>query len=233
MADWAGQSVRPVAARRRRRRSPRGASWSRPMLDKSQADVAYGFVGLTSARRRLLRRAGDEQRARPVRASAAGSATASASARAWPTTSSAASMPGWRAGPLMVRAGVSADNVERTIDSIDAELHGRARRRASRAPKWTTRRSYLIGSLPRQLETNAGIAGFLLSAEVFGLGMDHDVRLPQRDRRGDPRRRGARGPSAARSRRGRSSWWPDRGRDRRHEPSGARFARCSSTSTSR
>ena len=39
---------------------------------------------------------------------------------------------------------------------------------------------YLIGSLPRQLETNAGIAGFLLSAEVFGLGMDHDVRLPQR-----------------------------------------------------
>jgi zinc protease len=39
---------------------------------------------------------------------------------------------------------------------------------------------YLIGSLPRQLETNAGIAGFLLSAEVYGLGIDHDVRLPQR-----------------------------------------------------
>ena len=37
---------------------------------------------------------------------------------------------------------------------------------------------YLIGSLPRQLETNAGIAGFLLSAELYGLGIDHDVRLP-------------------------------------------------------
>ena len=37
---------------------------------------------------------------------------------------------------------------------------------------------YLTGSLPRQLETNGGIAGFLLSAELHGLGIDHDRRLP-------------------------------------------------------
>jgi len=37
---------------------------------------------------------------------------------------------------------------------------------------------YLIGSMPRTLETNAGIATFLQSCEQFGLGMDHDVRLP-------------------------------------------------------
>jgi len=37
---------------------------------------------------------------------------------------------------------------------------------------------YLVGSLPRQLETNAGIAGFLLAAELYGLGIDYDIRLP-------------------------------------------------------
>jgi zinc protease len=39
-------------------------------------------------------------------------------------------------------------------------------------------KQYLIGSLPRQLETNSGIASFLQAEEFFGLGTDHDVRLP-------------------------------------------------------
>jgi len=39
-------------------------------------------------------------------------------------------------------------------------------------------RQYLIGSLPRTLETNAGIASFLQTVEFFGLGLDYDVRLP-------------------------------------------------------
>ena len=39
-------------------------------------------------------------------------------------------------------------------------------------------RRYLIGSMPRALETNAGIANFLQTAEFFGLGLDYDVRLP-------------------------------------------------------
>jgi zinc protease len=37
---------------------------------------------------------------------------------------------------------------------------------------------YLIGSIPRQLETNAGIAGFLLSAEFHALGAGYDSELP-------------------------------------------------------
>ena len=41
-------------------------------------------------------------------------------------------------------------------------------------------RQYLIGSLPRHLETNAGIAEYLQSVEFFGLGLDHDIRLPDR-----------------------------------------------------
>jgi predicted Zn-dependent peptidase len=38
-------------------------------------------------------------------------------------------------------------------------------------------RQYLIGSIPRLLETNQSIAVFLQTAEFFGLGLDHDRRL--------------------------------------------------------
>jgi zinc protease len=37
---------------------------------------------------------------------------------------------------------------------------------------------YLVGSMPRMLETNEGIATFLQSCEQHGLGVDHDVKLP-------------------------------------------------------
>ncbi len=80
-------------------------------------------------------------------------------------------------GPLVVRAGVSAANVERAVASIDEEVGALAREGPS--PKEHAESTeYLIGSLPRALETNAGIAQFLQTSEFFGLGMDYDVRLP-------------------------------------------------------
>ena len=39
-------------------------------------------------------------------------------------------------------------------------------------------RQFLIGSMPRALETNIGIANFLQNEEFFGLGLDYDLRLP-------------------------------------------------------
>ena len=77
----------------------------------------------------------------------------------------------------MVRAGVSADNVARTIASIDHEISlvlgdGFTEKEVAES------RQYLVGSLPRQLETNGGIASFLLNAEFYGLGLDYDRRLP-------------------------------------------------------
>ena len=39
-------------------------------------------------------------------------------------------------------------------------------------------RQFLIGSLPRRLETNVGIANFMQMVEFFGLGMDYDLRVP-------------------------------------------------------
>ena len=40
-------------------------------------------------------------------------------------------------------------------------------------------RQFLVGSLPRRLETNVGIANFLQMVEYFDLGMDYDVRVPE------------------------------------------------------
>jgi zinc protease len=80
-------------------------------------------------------------------------------------------------GPLFVRAGVNPSNVERAIGSIDEEL----RRMASEgltAQELKDCQLYLVGSIPRLLETNGAIAIFLQTAEFFGLGLDHDLRLP-------------------------------------------------------
>lgn len=148
----------------------------RPMMDKSQADLAYGFVGLSRldpeyypalvmnnalGQYAMGGRLGDSIRERQGMAYYVFSALDANHA----------------AGPLMVRAGIAASNVERTISSVDREL------RAILADGFTPRevtesKQYLVGSLPRQLETNAGIAGFLLTTEIFGLGSDHDARLP-------------------------------------------------------
>jgi zinc protease len=80
-------------------------------------------------------------------------------------------------GPLLVRAGVSADNVDRTITSIDAELSAVVEQGFTEK-EIAESRQYMIGAIPRGLETHAGIAGFLLNAELFGLGLDYDQRLP-------------------------------------------------------
>ena len=81
------------------------------------------------------------------------------------------------AGPLLVRAGVHADNVDRAIASIDAEVAAMAREGVTKEELANAKR-YLVGSIPRSLETNAGIARFLQTTEQFALGLDYDSRLP-------------------------------------------------------
>jgi zinc protease len=78
----------------------------------------------------------------------------------------------------MIRAGVSPANVDRTIASIDVELE-RARRDGFTAKELKESKQFLIGSLPRSLETNIGIASFLQTTNFFGLGLDYDRRLPE------------------------------------------------------
>jgi zinc protease len=81
-------------------------------------------------------------------------------------------------GPLVIRAGVSPANVDRAIASIDEEIV-RMIREGLTPKELDESRRYLIGSIPRALETNAAIANFLQIEEFFGLGLDYDVRLPQ------------------------------------------------------
>jgi zinc protease len=80
-------------------------------------------------------------------------------------------------GPLVIRAGVDPANVERAIAAIDAEVGSLSRDGATERELLETRQ-YLIGSIPRMLETNQSIATFLQTAEFFGLGLDYDRRLP-------------------------------------------------------
>jgi zinc protease len=80
--------------------------------------------------------------------------------------------------PLLVRAGVDPANVERTLAAIDHEV----RTLGSDGPtprELEESRAYLIGSIPRMLETNQSIAAFLQMCEDYGLGLDFDQRLPR------------------------------------------------------
>lgn len=147
-----------------------------PMMNKAQADLAYGFVGIRRShpgyttfsvmnnalgQYAIGGRLGDSIRERQ--------------GMAYYVFSSLDASLG--AGPFTIRAGVSADNVERAIASIDTELSA-VLQDGFTAQEIDESKSYLIGSLPRQLETNAAIASFLLTADFFGLGLDYDERLP-------------------------------------------------------
>jgi zinc protease len=81
-------------------------------------------------------------------------------------------------GPLLVRAGVDPNNVQRAVDAIDHEVALLAAEGPTPREIAETR-DFLIGSIPRMLENNPAIATFLQTAEHFGLGLDYDQRLPE------------------------------------------------------
>jgi zinc protease len=81
-------------------------------------------------------------------------------------------------GPLVIRAGVDPANVERALEAIDLEV-GRMGAEGPDSRELAETQQYLIGSIPRTLETNAGIAAFLQAEEQFDLGLDYDQQLPR------------------------------------------------------
>ena len=146
-----------------------------PMMNKSQADVAYGFTTIMrsdpsyyacSLMNNILGqyamggRLGDSIRERQGMAYYVSSGFDASLIE----------------GPLMIRAGVAPGNVDRAIASIDEELTRMCRDGVTER-ELTESRQYMIGAMPRALETNAGIANFLQNAEFFGLGLDYDVRI--------------------------------------------------------
>jgi len=160
--------------------APVGASARRrlvlPMMNKSQADLAYGFV---AARRRdpdyyacwlmnnvfgqysIGGRLGDSIRERQGMAYYVSSALDANVVE----------------GPLAIRAGISPANVDRAVASIDREVAAIVADGITQKELDDSRR-FLVGAIPRALETNAAIANFLQTAEFFDLGLDYDARLP-------------------------------------------------------
>ncbi|HEY6362879.1 MAG TPA: pitrilysin family protein [Vicinamibacterales bacterium] len=148
-----------------------------PMMNKAQADISYGFAAIRRSdpafyafwlmnnilgQYSLGGRLGDSIRERQGMAYYVFSAIDPANVIR---------------GPLTIRAGVSAENVERAVASIDTELSTLAADGPTER-ELIESKQYLVGSMPRNLETNLGIANFLQSVEFFGLGLDYDVRVP-------------------------------------------------------
>ncbi len=159
--------VSPIAAR---------SMVSVPMMNKAQADVVYGFHG--------IRRADPDYTAMSVMNNALGQyaiggrlgdSIRERQGMAYYVFSSLDATFGQ--GPFAIRAGVAGANVEKTIASIDAELTS-VLEKGFTDQEIDESKSYMIGAIPRQLETNAAIASFLLSVDTFGLGLDYDQRLP-------------------------------------------------------
>jgi zinc protease len=81
------------------------------------------------------------------------------------------------AGDWIANAGVDPDNIDRAIEGILVEM-GRLREEPVSDHELEDAVSNLLGSLPLRLETNDGMAGFLLNVEYYGLGLDHLERYP-------------------------------------------------------
>jgi len=79
--------------------------------------------------------------------------------------------------PWTVNAGVHPDNIERALETILEEVQ-RLREEPVSDEELEDCRSYLTGALPLHLETNEGIASFLLTVEEYALGLDYLQRYP-------------------------------------------------------
>jgi len=147
-----------------------------PMMNKAQTDIAYGFATIERRDPRyyaywlmnnifgqysLGGRLGDSIRERQGMAYYVSSSLDANVA----------------AGPLVIRAGVSPANVDRAIASIDEEIAKLAADGFTQG-ELDDSRQFLVGSIPRALETNAAIANFLQTETFFDLGLDYDATLP-------------------------------------------------------
>jgi zinc protease len=84
---------------------------------------------------------------------------------------------GYGRGAWLMRAGVNPTNLDKALGSIDTEL----KRFLADGPTPEEQAdgvSSLLGSLPRQLETNEGAAAVMGEIELYSLGFDYLERYP-------------------------------------------------------
>jgi zinc protease len=147
------------------------------MADKTQSDIAWGFVGLTRTDPRyyaahlldvvwgqlgLMGRLGERIREQLGLAYYVYSRLDA----------------GFGPGPWSVRAGVNPANLERALAAIHAEAHAITAGPVTEE-ELADVKAFLTGSMPMRLETNEGLATALASIESFGLGLDYVQRYPE------------------------------------------------------
>lgn len=79
-------------------------------------------------------------------------------------------------GPWLISAGVAPQNVPQAIELIRAEIARFVSEPVTPEELADSQANY-IGRLPLSLESNAGVAGALLSLERYGLGLDYYPRF--------------------------------------------------------
>ena len=80
--------------------------------------------------------------------------------------------------PWTIMAGIAPENVDAAVQSTLEEVE-RLREEPIEDEELEDIRTYLTGALPLHLETNEGLAGFLMNIEEYGLGLDYLQRYPQ------------------------------------------------------
>ncbi len=75
-------------------------------------------------------------------------------------------------GPWRIVAGVNPANVEQAIDSIRTEVRRICEEPVS-AEELADNKAFITGSLPLRLETNEGVARYILDMERYELGLDY------------------------------------------------------------
>ena len=147
------------------------------MMNKAQADVAYGFATITrrdpdyhavTLMNNVLGQYGIGGRL--------GDSIRERQGMAYYAFSSFDGNVG--EGPLVIRAGVAPENVDRTIASIDEEV--RTHRRGTASRHGACRREALpdwVDAAERSRPTRA-LRRFSTTTEFFGLGLDYDRRVP-------------------------------------------------------
>ena len=175
LEDWRGEPARVVDLPRSNNRPERRIQ-SISMQGKAQSDIAYGFATIPRLDPRFYAywmmnnilgqfglggRLADNIRERQGMAYYAYSSFD----------------PSHVSAPLIIRAGVDPRHVDRAIAAIDQEVAALGADGPTEAEMLESR-DFLVGSIPRLLETNQSIATFLQLAEEFRLGLDFDQQLP-------------------------------------------------------
>ncbi len=82
------------------------------------------------------------------------------------------------AGPWYASMGTGPQNVEEAIQAVKQKV-AEYKKNGPTQKQFDQAREFIIGVFPIALETNAGVARTLLSAETYGLGMDYLQNYPK------------------------------------------------------